>query len=213
VAIAIGFALIAVGLAVTLLRSEEPYTGENGREIQLPAAVVIPAKARACQPEPSIPSGSGTVGMQVSTAGREAGPIEVSVLQGGRTVGTGRSRGGVVDEPVRVKLGGAVGGLEDVRLCVTNAGTRRVAVLGQEAAFGTGARISDPDAPQTRAMRLVWFEADKQMVLGRAGEVAHRYGLVKASWVGTWTFWAALVALLLVSGGAAALVAREVRRS
>jgi hypothetical protein len=213
VAIAAGVALIAVGLAVTLLRSEEPYTGENGREIQLPAGVVIPAKARACQPEPSIPSGSGTVEMQVSTAGREAGPIEVSVLQGGRTVATGRSRSGVVDEPVRVRLGAAVGGREDVRLCVTNRGARRLAVLGQEVPFGSGARVSDPDVPQTRAMRLVWFEPDREIVLGRAGEVAHRYGLVKASWVGTWTFWAALVALLLASGGAVALVAREVRRS
>jgi hypothetical protein len=43
--------------------------------------------------------------------------------------------------------------------------------------------------------------------------IAHRYGLVKASWVGTWTFWVALAVLVAVSAAGVALVARETLRA
>jgi hypothetical protein len=62
-------------------------------------------------------------------------------------------------------------------------------------------------------MRLEWFEANAATRISRAGVVSHRYGLVKASWVGTWTFWAALAALLAASAGAIVLVARETTRA
>jgi hypothetical protein len=212
-AIAVGVVLIGAGLAVTLLTSDEVSTGDNGREIQLPAGVIIPGGARACQPEASIPPGTGTVRLTVSTARLAAGPLEVTVVKGGTVLASARSRGGIKDERVKLRLGGPTAGATNARVCVANLGARTVAVMGQEVRHGEGARVTDPRQPQTRAMRLEWFTPNKTLRLSRVGDVAHRYGLVKASWVGTWTFWAALLVLLGASAGAVALVVREVRRS
>jgi hypothetical protein len=211
VAIVVGLALIGVGLAVALLPKEQPFVGDNGREVQLPAFVVIPAGARACQPETSIPAGAGTIRLSTSTAGQPVGPLAITVAKGGRTVASGTTPRGFDDGGVRARLGSAVGGLRDAKVCVTNQGPRRVAVAGQEVPFGTSAHVSDPREPQTRAMRIEWFEPNAATRLSRAGVVAKRYALEKPSWVGTWTFWAALVVLIAASAAGITLVVREVR--
>jgi hypothetical protein len=213
VAIAIGLVLIGAGLALTLFKSEEPFVGDNGREVELPAGVVIPPGAQACQPEIGIPRGAGTIRMTVGTAGKPAGPLAVTISQGRRTLGSGATRGGIVDEPVRAHVGAGIGGARHARVCVSNRGPNQVALWGQEVPFGQGARVSARRMPQTRAMRLEWFEPHSATRISRAGVIAHRYGLVKASWVGTWTFWVALAVLVAVSAAGVALVARETLRA
>jgi hypothetical protein len=210
-AIAAGAVLIGVGLALSLFKSEAPFTGDNGREIQLPAGVAIPAAAAACQPEPQVPPGTGALRLTISSKGKPAGPLEVTVTHGGRTLASGRSRAGLVDGAVRIRIGAGAGNVKNARVCVANRGPRRVAVLGQEVPHGQGAHVTDPKQPQTRAMRIEWFEPTAETRLARAGDVAHRYGLMKADWVGTWTFWVMLAVLVAVSAAGVALAAREVR--
>jgi hypothetical protein len=212
-AIAVGLALIGIGLAATLLRTEEPFLADNGREVQLPAFVVIPAGAQACEPETSIPQGAGAVAFSVVSAGQQAGPLAVTVSSAGRTLGSGTTSSGLVNSTVHVRLGSGVGGARSARFCVANRGSRQVAVAGQEVPFGSGAHVSDPRQPQTRAMRLEWFEPNAVTQLSRAGVIARRYGFAKASWVGTWTFWVALVVLLTASAAGIAMVARETSRA
>jgi hypothetical protein len=212
-AIAVGLALIGVALLVTLLHREEPFVGDNGREIELPAFVVIPAGEQACQPEGAIPDGAGTARITVSTDYKPAGPLTVSVVRDGTTLGSGVIAAGIEDQAARVRVGSGVGGARDVQVCVRNNGSRRVSVAGQEVPFGSGAHVTDPRQPQTRAMRIDWFEAGKATRLSRAGVIARRAGYAKASWVGTWTFWAVLALVLAASAAALALVLRETRRA
>jgi hypothetical protein len=208
-AIATGVALIVVALAITLLGSEEPSTGDNGREIQLPAGVVIPAGDRACQPEAGVPAGTGIVRLRVSTAGRQGGPLAVTVSKQKRVLASGTSGAGVVDQPVKVPLGAGAADSSGVSVCVENRGTAQVAVLGQEVPRADAARVTDPRQPQSRAMRLEWFEPEAEPRAARTDEVAGRYGLVKAAWIGTWTFWAALALLVAISAAAVVLYVRE----
>jgi hypothetical protein len=149
--------------------------------------------------------------MLVSTAGRPAGPLVATVWQGPTVVASGRSSSSFVDQPVEVRLAGHAEGATNVRVCVTNRGRTQVAVLGQPAFGVRPARVSDARQPQDRAMRIQWFQPKTAAPVSRMGDFAKRYGLEKASWVGTWTFWAALIVLVAISTGAVVLTTREVR--
>jgi hypothetical protein len=211
VGIAIGLLLIATGLLAVLLKQERPYLGDNEHNVELLAGVVIPGRASACQAGETIPPRTGVMRFSVSTAGRRAGPVEVSVQRGGEAVASGRSAAGIVDQPIDVRLEGAEDGVQDARICVRNAGRVQVAVIGESARSRPAARVSVSSFPQDRAMRWEWYEAEPVTRLARVGDVAERYGLVKASFFGSWTFWVGLAVLLAISAAAVRLVVRELR--
>lgn len=151
--------------------------------------------------------------MTVGTAGRPAGPLGVTVSASARLIARGSSSAGFVDRQVTVPLApAATRATSQTSICVSNLGRAQIAVLGERARPGEpSARVSDPRVPQTNAMRVQWFRSAATTRISRVGLVAHRYGLVKASFVGAWTFWVALTVLIAASAAAIGLAARESR--
>ena len=211
-AVAVGLLLIAAGLVVALADSERPYLGDNGRNIQLSAGVVIPGGERACQAGEIVPGHTGAVRLVVSTAGRQAGPLEVELRRSGQMIASGRSRARIVDEPVTVPMSGVAEAVPGTTFCLQNAGPGQVAILGQAAGSEyLPARVSDKRQPQTNSMRLEWYEGGRVTRAARVGDVAERYGLMKAGFFGDWTFWTGLGILVVISAAAIRWMVREVR--
>jgi hypothetical protein len=210
-AIALGLLLIAAGLAHTLLAREAPYLGDNNRDIQLLRGTRLLPGERACQAGETVPRGTGAVLIATSTAGKPGGPFEVTVASGGRVVGRGQGGDGVVDKSVSVPLGNLRRGVAPATVCVRNAGDRPAAILGQGVAGPPFVRIAGHSRALHNALRFEWYKAGNPMRIAQVGDVARRYGLVKPSFFGTWTFWVALALLVAMSAAAIRLVAREVR--
>lgn len=211
-AIAIGLVLVAGMIAVGLFRSVHPATGDNGREIQLLAGIRMLPGQQACQKPERVPAATGELRVIVSTAGKPAGPLVVSVTVGGRTLAKGTSSGGFVDSPVQIPITRQDAELSGATVCVRNAGTKPVAILGQNAPVRQAAVVSGDPAPPHGSMRLEWFEDKTQTRISSASDIARRYPLAKASFLGRWTMWVMLALLLAASAAGIVLVAREVGR-
>jgi hypothetical protein len=211
VAIALGVLLIAVGLAHALFTHQAPFIAGNGRNIELIRGVAIDPGRRACQAGETVPPGAAALRISVSSAGKAAGPLEVTVTQGGRVRTSGRGAVGVVDSAVEIPLTTLRAGAAPATVCVANVGSRRVAILGQRVPGPPFATVSGERRAQRNAMRLEWFGPGRQTRAGEVGRVADRYGLFKPSFFGAWTFWVALAVLLAISVAAVRLVVREGR--
>jgi hypothetical protein len=211
-AIAIGLVLVAGMVALGLFRSVHPATGDNGREIQLPAGIGVLPGQQACQGRERVPAGTGLLRVIASTAGKSAGPLSASVRAGGRTVARGTSSAGFSDSGVEIPITRQASEIGAATVCVRNAGTLPVAILGQNAPRDEAAVVSGDPAPPHGSMRLEWFEPETHMHIASASDIARRYPLAKASFFGTWTLWAALALLVAASGAGIVLVAREAGR-
>jgi hypothetical protein len=147
----------------------------------------------------------------MSTAGKHAGAVRVDVLEGTRTASSGTSRRGYVDEPITVPLQTIEQPLEDATVCIANPGPVQVAVLGFRTSRAREAKISRGRNFAGSKAWLGWQKRHAPSRLSRLGAYAERDGLAKASFFGTWTFWAGAALLLAAAAGAVALVLREAR--
>jgi hypothetical protein len=84
---------------------------------------------------------------------------------------------------------------------VRNAGGRDVVLGGNGTAV---AGIEVDGEPVNALVRVGWLEPSSRSWFSALPAVAHRFGIVKASWAGAWTFWLVVVLVLAVAG----LVAR-----
>ncbi|MFL5835232.1 MAG: hypothetical protein ACJ76K_01450 [Solirubrobacteraceae bacterium] len=173
-----GVVALLAGIAIVLSQSGHELTGTNGAKREQFVAVLHGGQ-RACQPNTTVPAGTGRFGLEVGTYGRRGPPLVVSVGPVSATLNAGWQEG-----TIAVPFSPAVARPVTGTLCVRNAGRRqRIAVAGSQ---GTPS---------------VYYEAsDKTTWWSRIGDLPRRM-----EFLGSWAFWLALV--LSACGVVLALVA------
>jgi hypothetical protein len=207
-------AVLLIALAVDLLHASHHRTGANGR---IRSTVVnMPPGGRLCQPNQLVEAGTGRVRFFAHGVTPVTGPLDVTIDSGGRVVSRGVVRAVppagpqqllvATVQPVPRRLTAAT-------VCIVNRGAG-MQIFG-EATTQPGATASQPAAAQPSPYVIVNLDfqrADEASWLSFAPTVADRYGLVKATFFGAWTFWVAMIALLALAIGTIWWVARVVSR-
>ncbi len=211
---AVATAALLIALGIDLLLPGYHRTAANGH---IRSTVVnVPRGGRVCQPAQPVPAGTGRVRFFVQELAPVTGPLDVSISAGGRVFADGRvaaARLGPGQRQVTASVGRVPRSLPDATVCIVNRGAR-VQILGEPTQFGTGA-AQLPAVPQPSQFVLVNLDfqlAHEESWLTFAPTVADRYGLVKATFFGAWTFWLAMAALLMVALGVIWWTARAVAR-
>jgi hypothetical protein len=203
-------ALLAVGLAQgsTLVYS----LGVN------PAIVAAEVKRgeRACQAPILVPRGTefDSVGFVLASSGRPGSKLHVEVLNDstGRRIASGTLPAGYRDPPGVTEHVVQVG---DVRtddplwVCVTNAGPRRVSMVGQDgvASTPTSATLERKGLPTDLTINL---RAEEQSLIALLPDMADRASRFRAGWIVPPVYFV-LGVLILV--GAPVLLARGLGRA
>jgi len=137
------------------------------------------------------------------TIGRPDSAGRLRFVAGGRF---GPAPAGTKEIAIAPRITRAVSG---ALVCITNRGTRTATFAGNLTSASLGAnpllQRLDDDA------RLDWLSEPRTWA-SLVGTVARRAGLVKASWIGTWTLWGAMAALVAIAAASLILVRREVER-
>jgi hypothetical protein len=226
VAAVAGLALV-IALGATLMRSAPRHAYDN-EELPIQPIVLNPSE-QACQLFEFVPEDADRVRVWVSTAGKPGGPLEVTASREGRVVARGSTSGGYRDSPTDMRLRGDPVETENSKVCVRNASRIRIAIMGsptvQEAEsdervakklFGVqnlpGVAVNERAYSPLLRMRLEWRRPGEESWLEFAPTLAERAALVKPSFVGSWTLWAALIAVLASGLGALVLFVREAGR-
>jgi hypothetical protein len=200
----------AVVLAIDLLDKRPLRFSSNGRGLST-AGELAPRKGRLCQRDELVPVGTGGVSIYASSQGETGGPLDVSVLDGTRVIARGRLDAGnypVGPSYVRLDRGVPTG---KRTICIDNRGPNVVLIYGDESGGAEAAEVTGMKQFKPVRLRFDFLTGRERTALGWSPTVAERAGLVKASFIGSWTMWAALALLLLSCAGAVVAAWRAVR--
>jgi hypothetical protein len=193
VAIAVAAALALGVIAVVLSTTGLKRTGTNQREKATPFQ--LDAGQTTCQGTQLLPKGTGGIQVFADKVDAKAGPLEVTVRSGRTTVARGVVPAPFGNRPHPAKLDRTLDAPLKGTVCVRNAGKVPVRLYGNPG----------------RQMRFDWLTGTKHTWWVWSPRMATRSGLVKASFLVTWTFWAALVGMLVLGAVAAAAAWRALR--
>jgi hypothetical protein len=203
-AIGLGLLLVLGALVIVLSKSEQRLAGTNALVRVSGNDMPIPGRKSVCQPE-SVPADTTSMRVFVGTRGKRAGPLDVSIKQGGRVVSLGsfgRVRDGL---PATAKLSPVISEEHvPARVCFHNRGRAAVHLAGDRTPVpGSGAnpyKVTFADEA-----RIDYVRPGRESGWALAGTVADRFGRAKTSFFGSWTMWA-VFALLGVTWAAATLL-------
>jgi hypothetical protein len=181
--------LIALGVVVVLSVGNYPLLGTNRVGPASFFAVIPPRGGEACTGAPEhIPAGTGQVVVRTSTS--QAGPLDVSLVRGGRVVARGRRTAPYESGDTYVRLAAPLRGAALAVVCVRNGGPKPLGLAGAPA--GQSPKVRVDGRPVDALIRLEYRGADRVSWWSRIGAVARRFADGKAGWVGSWTMWLAL---------------------
>jgi hypothetical protein len=207
---------ILLALAAVLTQSSHHRTDTNGFERAIGAK--LPPRAITCQPNEQIPAGTGRVGFYADSLGAHDGPLEVTVsTASGATLARAPVSARVFDPGARTTaaIPAMRHAVEGAHVCITNTGRGSPAVYGSPAPSPDGAATAPTGVPQTARwlrLHLDYQQPEESSWWSFAPTVARRFGLVKATFFGTWTLWATVVALLALCLGSVWYTARALSR-
>jgi hypothetical protein len=211
IAAAAGVALI-VAVVVVLSLPSHHGTGTNGSPMS--TFKPLPAGGQLCQQGEWIERGTGRIRFR-QYDGNVRGPFEVRVSRAtdeATPIATGRATAD--GEYVIAPIDRQPRGTYDATVCIRNTGPTDTSLYGQDVGRADSATTEPgalPPEPWVR-IRLDYSEAGKRSWWSLAPDVAKRFALVKASFVGPWTLWVVLAALLAVAFGSIWYMARSVSR-
>ena len=203
----VGLALLVIGIAPALDRPKQRVIRAN---LQPPVAfsVIVPPRRRACQRE-LVPDGTGAIWLRAGTYGAPGPPLRVVISGSATSSITGRLRRGWLEGDVTVPIPEVRGDRREARLCVTNNGSRRLALAGTNVAAASSARVGGRRSGGR--MSLVYLEPSQTTVIATAPELVRRVSVVRDALPGSATLPLAVLLALGVVGGAGMLLAREAR--
>lgn len=201
-----------VGIALAVPTSLVYTLGVNPVRL----AAKLEPRDRACQAPVRVPRGAAfdRVGIVLGTYGRPGPEVRVDVVEdhGGRRLGTGSLPAGYRDLELGDEHLVRVGRVQTdapLRVCLVNAGDRRVAAIGQvgvasPATFGTlnGTRISNDVA--------VNLHSGETSLLTRLPDIADRAATFRAGWVTPFAYLLLTIGIALVGP---VLLARAIGRA
>jgi hypothetical protein len=184
-----GLLLIALGVAALLTIGNYPLLGGN-RVGPAGFFTVVPAGGgQVCTGAPQhVPAGTGQVVVRTSTS--SPGPLDVTLVRGGRVVAQGRRTAPYDSGDTYVRLATPLRGASRSVVCVRNGGPKPLGLAGTPA--NTSPKVKLNGKPVDALIRLEYRGADRVTWWSRIGAVARRFADGKASWVGSWTMWLAL---------------------
>ena len=194
VAVGAGLALVALLLVVTLSQGTERRTESNAVvQVSGVALSIRPGKER-CQTT-DLPSGTELVRL-FGEAPRGSTVVSLRITTFGQPVTAGRTASVRGEERVDIPLESAVA-RETLgeRLCIANTGMAPVRFAGNRTppigpANPGGAVLGDD-------IRVDYLKRGEQSWWSTRSVVAERFGLLKASFFGLWTLWAAMGLVVL----------------
>jgi hypothetical protein len=210
-------AALLLALVWSFSKSGHHRTGTNG--IARLQSVALPPGHKLCQGGEFAPPRTGRIRFFPRAGGGPVGPFTVTLL----TEGGARSRSGRVPVHAYKQSEAAAATIPNVdrqdvnaAVCVANDGTAPAAIMGDRW-FGQGnAALLLPGPRQTPGpwyrMHFDYQFRDASTWWSFADELAERFGLVKATFFGSWTFWLTLVALLALAFGTIWWTARALAR-
>ncbi len=198
VALAAGFGLTAVALAIVLSHSPEILAGTNAIEPRANRLASVPGGGSACQANETLPADSSAIRVSLEAS---AGPrVTVTVLSGKTVLTHGEGAPGWIGEVVTIPVKPLDHAVHHTTVCVAFTGANeRVSFLG----VPTPSRIaatSDTGVLPGR-MAIEYLRPGPSPWWSLALAVARRMGLGRA-WAGTWIF--VLVATLMAASVALA---------
>jgi hypothetical protein len=203
--------LAVVVLLTVLLDAESHRSGSNNRGLGA-AVQLAPKTGRLCQHEEPVPPRAGGIGVYANSLGQVSGPLEVTVLDRGRTVARGEVSTRLFGTPrTDARFDKPIGPAQGLTLCIANRGPAEVRLYGDPSSENDKARVTGMPQFAPARLKIDWLTGREQTALAFSGTVAERFALVKASFFGSWTMWAAFAVLLASCALAVAAVLRAVR--
>ncbi len=208
VALAAGFGLVALALAVVLSGSPQVLAGSNGIEPLGNALTTVPGGGSACQGGETLPAGTSAIRISL---GATAGPRVAAAVRGpdGRVLARGISGQGWLANVVTVPVAPLARTVRGATVCFGFRGAyERISFFGVRTPAQTAARSGGRALPGRVAIEYVRSGDSSWWSL--ASSVARRMGLGRA-WAGTWVavFVASLTAAAIAVGSW--LLVREAR--
>ncbi len=208
VAIAAGFGLAALALAIVLSGSPRVLAGSNGVEALGKVLTAVPGGGSACQGGETLPAGTSAIRISL---GATAGPRVAVAVRGpdGGLLAHGVSGRGWLANVVTVPIEPVARTVHGATVCFAFAGaSERISFFGARSPARTAARSAGRPLPGRVGIEYVRPGSSSWWSL--ASSVARRMGLGRA-WAGTWV--ALFVGMLMVAGIAVASwsLVRELR--
>jgi hypothetical protein len=189
-------ALGGLGLLVAAMLDGRTLTGSVPVPSSDAPAVIAPGGS-VCEKMLRLPLAVNGAQLPLVTGGHPGPSLRVVLrAPGGRALAIGRVAGGYratgyPDLPVTTARFPGVPASRRVRLCVSNRGVRAVALYGGKSQRSRG----------SHGIALVALRESPEPLLLLLPRVFERAALFRPSWVGPWTFWLLLAAVLLAVPG------------
>ena len=202
----VGALFVASAALVLVLSDAEPRLAATNNVRPAGFIASVPSARTLCQPNEFLPPDAARVRVVLGVRKNAPGEVVVTVRGPNGLVADGRTEAanGATNIPItKVARGG-----DPVAVCLRNVGSSSMAVAGS-AGPPTGTRIGRRDVKG--AVAIEYLRAGRESWWVLAPTLARRFGLGKASWVGAWTFWTVLAAILVLWAAAIALSIRAFR--
>ncbi len=218
----LAFALVGglglAGLAVSAARGQQ-WTAFSVKVAARGYAVIIQPGQEACQAPVVISARVG--GVEVwAHPGTLPGPllgVTVSDARDHKLLAVGRispgyretapPQGYPTPDALRTRFDATVPAGKRIELCFLNVGPNPVGLLGSGPS-GTSGTLTTPAQSPPQAISLLFLRPASQSLFSMLPTIFRRAMLFRPTWVGAWTFWLLLVALLGSFGVGALAIAR-----
>jgi hypothetical protein len=205
IVLAIGLALIAAGIGMTLTRSPATLAGTNSVAAQIKVAVTN-HNSNACEAGGVLPAGVSAIRLSLSAI---IGPrVSVTALAGTHVV-TGGARGaGWTGGSVLIPVSDVTRPVRNVRICFSLSDLNgNVEVLGEDAPPALAAASTTGEALQGR-FRIEYVRPGHTSWLALVSSIATHFGFGRSP-SGEWVVWVTVIAVLAMIALTSWLVLRE----
>lgn len=210
IALGLGLVLVAAACVVALSDSAPRRSGTNASVRKSGSLVAIAPAQRFCQREAVVPKGTAALRsffrFRPSSPG---GPLEITLRDGDRVIAMAHLPAGLSPGSPRVSVA-RISHDTSATVCFANQGTRTVQLAGNLTPEYGGNNPAGAKLPDV--VRIDYIRRGRETWWRFAPVVAKRFALVKPSFVGTWTLYAALGAFALLCAGGVALMLGGRRR-
>jgi hypothetical protein len=205
-----GFAVVlTLGLIALLVAGA---AAKSTRAFSLGVPNVGPATTvyrgqQACESPIPVPAGFGSLRVWASSVGGDALlAATVSDAQSARVLARGQTvvMSGAFDYPVDLSADVPAG--RPIRICLTNT-SRSPVYLDGSGQTNPSVHLTTAGKPVALGISLVAIAPNPRSLESQLSTVFSRAALFRPGWVGEWTFWVLLVALVLALGLAGFAVA------
>jgi hypothetical protein len=172
--VAIGCALLVIGLAAVLTRSAPVRTGTN-EMVATDALGGSVGRVDVCQDTELIPAGTGAVRVSLETTGRRGPALSLLATDGDATIGRGTLAAGWSGATAAIPLRPVTREPRSARVCVTVGASASVTLRGDASADpSAGAPATAAGSVLSGRMRFEYLAPERRSWWSQIGAIARR---------------------------------------